>query len=183
VDTAGLRDGAGKVESIGIEVARRYLATADVVLFCAEAGRPLSEEETEFLNRIESSVIIPVRTKSDLSASTDDLPGEGDSEIRVSAISGEGLGELGERLIEAVFSGVMRNRGEEPLVSRERHARDLRTARSEMEAFCDARSAGRAPEIAATHLRAATQVLEELVGVIATDDLLGRVFSDFCVGK
>jgi tRNA modification GTPase len=183
VDTAGLRDASGKVERIGIEVARRYLASADVVLFCAEAGRPLSEEETEFLNRIESSVVIPVRTKSDLPESTDAVPGAGDSEIRVSVISGEGLGELGERLTEAVFSGVMRDRGEEPLVTRERHARDLRRARSEVEAFSDALTSGLAHEVAATHLKAATQALEELVGVVATDDLLARVFSEFCVGK
>jgi len=183
VDTAGLRDAEGKVERIGIEVARRYLASADVVLFCAEAGRPLSEEETNFLDQIESSIVVPVRTKSDLTEATNNLAGAGDSEIRVSAISGEGLGELGDRLIEEVFSGAIRDHGEEPLVTRERHARDLRTARSEVEAFCDARRSGLAPEVAATHLKAATHALEELVGVVATDDLLGRVFSDFCVGK
>ncbi len=184
VDTAGLRDDAGVVERIGIEVARRYLASADVVLFCAEAGRPLSDEETDFLKEIESRIVIPVRTKSDLTEATTDPPGGADdSEIRVSAISGHGLGELRDRLIEAVFSGVIRDRGEEPLVTRERHARDLRTARSEIEAFCDARRSGLAPEVAATHLKAATHALEELVGVVATDDLLARVFSDFCVGK
>ena len=184
VDTAGLRDSAGVVESLGIEVARRYLASADVVLFCAEVGRPLSDEESDFLKEIESRIVIPVRTKSDLTEATTDRPGGADdSEMRVSVISGQGLGELRDRLIEAVFSGVIRDRGEEPLVTRERHARDLRTARFEIEAFCDARRSGLAPEVAATHLKAATHALEELVGVVATDDLLARVFSDFCVGK
>jgi len=184
VDTAGLRDSAGKVESIGIEVARRYLASADVVLFCAEAGRPLSDEEAAFLNEIESGIVMRVRTKCDLrKASPPGADVEVDPEIEVSAVSGEGLADLRDRLVGRVFSGVLGGRGEEPLITRERHARDLRTARAEMEAFREARRTRVAPEVAATHLKAATHALEELVGVVATDDLLGRVFSEFCVGK
>ncbi len=70
-----------------------------------------------------------------------------------------------------------------PLVTRQRHARALREARSEVSAFLRARESQAAPEIAATHLRAAVESLEELIGIVAPEDLLARVFSDFCIGK
>ena len=180
VDTAGLRETTGRIERLGIEVARRYLAAADVVLFCAESGRALSEEEIQFLDSVTAGYVILVRTKNDLS----DVTTEFDvSEVRVSTLSGEGLGTLRDRLVEAVFSAAGASDAEIPLVTRERHSRQLRCARAEIDAFAKTRSGGIAPEVTATHLRAAAQALEELLGVIAPEDLLTRVFSEFCIGK
>ncbi len=182
VDTAGLRRSGDRVESLGIEVARRYLAGADLVLFCAEAGRALSDEEVGFLAQVERGTRMVVRTKSDLAerrVSCDlDLP-----EVEVSTVSGSGLGALRDLLVQTVFSGGLLLNAEYPLVRRERHARDLARAGAEMDAFLQTRSAGVAPEVAATHLRTAAQALEELLGVIAPDELLARVFADFCIGK
>ncbi len=183
VDTAGLREASGKVERIGIEVARRYLAGADVVLFCAQAGRSLSEEESGFLSELEANVVLVVRTKADLATDRSALRGDTGSEVSVSTVTGEGLGALRDRLVDAVFSGALARNAEAPLVTRERHARQLRRARSEVDEFMAARSSGAAPEIAATHLRSAAQALEELLGVVAPEETLARVFSEFCIGK
>ena len=185
VDTAGLRAASGKVERMGIEVARRYLAGADVVLFCAEAGRPLSDEEFRFLGDLKADAVILVRTKNDLaSTSKDETPLELDAdEISVSVETGSGLGAVRERLVDAVFSRALARDAEAPLVTRERHARNLRRARAEIDDFLQARFAKLAPEVAATHLRAAARALEELLGVIVPDDLLAHVFSQFCIGK
>ncbi|KPK82170.1 MAG: hypothetical protein AMS25_03450 [Gemmatimonas sp. SM23_52] len=184
VDTAGLRDASGKVERLGIEVARRYLASADIVLFCAEAGRALCDEELGFLEQVDASVLL-VRSKSDLvstgardAAGTADLP-----QVSVSTLTGEGLGELRDHLMSAAFSGSLALEGGAPLITRERHARELRRARTEMNAFLEARSSELAPEVAATHLRGAAQALEEMLGVIAPEDVLERVFAEFCIGK
>jgi tRNA modification GTPase len=185
VDTAGLREAPGKVERKGIEVARRYLEGADVVLFCVEEGRALSDEEHRFLDEVEADVVVLVRTKNDLIA--DAVAPEGAElaapEVSVSAETGSGLGALRELLVEAVFSRALARDADSPLVTRERHARDLRRARDEIQEFCDARSAKLAPEVAATHLRSAARSLEELLGVIAPDELLAHVFSRFCIGK
>jgi tRNA modification GTPase len=183
VDTAGLREASGKVERIGIEVARRYLAGADVVLFCAEAGRSLAEEELGFLSELEANVVLVVRTKADLATDRSTERGDTDSEVSVSTVTGEGLGALRDRLVDAVFAGALAGNAEAPLVTRERHARQLRRARSEVDAFMAARSSGAAPEIAATHLRSAALAMEELLGVIAPEETLARVFSEFCIGK
>ena len=66
---------------------------------------------------------------------------------------------------------------------RERHARALRTAREEVQAFIAAIDAKVPAEFAVTHLREAIAALEELIGVVSIDDVLDRVFGDFCVGK
>ncbi|UCF20170.1 MAG: tRNA uridine-5-carboxymethylaminomethyl(34) synthesis GTPase MnmE [Gemmatimonadota bacterium] len=182
VDTAGLRQSGDRVESLGIEVARRYLAGADLVLFCAEAGRALSDEEAGFLAQVACGSRILVRTKADLARGRVgcalDLP-----EVEVSTVNGSGLGALRDLLVQTVFSGGLLPDTEYPLVRRERHARDLRRASVELDSFLQARSGGVAPEVAATHLRSAAQALEELLGVIAPEDLLARVFADFCIGK
>ncbi|UCC71718.1 MAG: tRNA uridine-5-carboxymethylaminomethyl(34) synthesis GTPase MnmE [Gemmatimonadota bacterium] len=185
VDTAGLREATGRVERLGIEVAQRYLAGADLVLFCVEAGRELGAEELSFLAELEHGTLILVRTKNDLAASRSPkaAPEVQAPQVLVSTVTGEGLGELSRRLVEAAFSGSLSLDEDMPLITRERHVRELHRARGEVEAFLEARASGLAPEIAATHLRAAAQALEEMLGVIAPEDLLARVFAEFCVGK
>jgi len=179
VDTAGLRGDAGTVEQLGIEVARRYLAGADVVLHCREAGRAAGEREQEFLAALGSPVIV-VRTKWDL-AEAGKAPRDG--EVAVSVESGEGLAELRDRLRALVFQGIVENRDEVPVVTNRRQAELLRVARAEVEAFAEALSAEIPPEVASAHLKSAESALEEILGVIAPDDVLDRVFSDFCIGK
>ncbi len=114
---------------------------------------------------------------SDASSADEDAP------IDISSLTGQGLGELRDRLVHAAYSGALGLQAEAPLVTRERHARQLRAARDEVAAFLEARSRKLAAEVATTHLRSAAQALEELVGVIGTEDILGHVFSQFCVGK
>jgi tRNA modification GTPase len=189
VDTAGLREPEHQVERLGIEVARRYLEAADVVVFCVEADRSLEADEADFLRQVEAGAVLVVRTKTDIAgknaiAKAGDQAGtSGVVEVRVSTLTGEGLAELRDALLEAVFSGSLAAEVEAPLVTRERHARELRRARAEVTAFLGARSEGLAPEVTATHLRAAAHALEELLGVIAPEDLLAHVFSEFCIGK
>ena len=182
VDTAGLRATEKPVERIGIEVARRYVASADVLLFCVEADRSLEANELEFIRDVETEAVVIVRTKADL-LEEPQLEVVGVRQVVSSTITGEGLGQLRDLLVEAVFSGSLRRKSEAPLVTRERHARQLRRAREEVAAFLDARAHDLAPEIAATHLRTVAQALEELLGVIAPEDLLAQVFAEFCIGK
>ncbi|MGD8700318.1 MAG: tRNA uridine-5-carboxymethylaminomethyl(34) synthesis GTPase MnmE [Gemmatimonadales bacterium] len=187
VDTAGLRATEKPVERIGIEVARRYVASADVLLFCVEADRSLEVDEIEFIRGVETRAVVVVRTKADRVVDGG-RPGPQAEAMRApqllsSTLTGEGLGQLRDLLVEAVFSGDIRRQAEAPLVTRERHARQLRHARAEVTSFLDARNRGLAPEVAATHLRSVAQALEELLGVIAPEELLAHVFAEFCIGK
>jgi tRNA modification GTPase len=182
-DTAGLRETSDRVEEIGIEVARRYLRAAQIVLFCAEAGRPFDEQETGFLSGLDPARALLVRTKGDEStaADTDGFPGL--QSVVTSAVTGDGLPRLREELLRLAFGGILGEPGEAPLVTRERHARALRSARDEVALFREALGSDVPPEFAATHLRASADRLEELIGVVTPDDVLGQLFGEFCVGK
>ena len=179
VDTAGLRRAPGRVERMGIEVARRYLAAADAVLYCREAGRAVTEGEGRFLAGL-AAPVVRLRTKSDV-AGAEDAPNDG--ELAVSAETGEGLGALKDALRRLVFRGVVENRDEVPVVTRRRQADLLALARDEVAGFRGALANRIPPEVASAHLKSAESALEEILGVIATDDVLDRVFRDFCIGK
>lgn len=196
VDTAGIREEADYVEELGIEVATRYLERADLVLFCAEAGRSLEPSERAFLERRGATgrPVLRIRTKADLSpdgardggnrapSGEEGANGGTSEEIFVSAREGRGLTALRAALLDSVYADL-RATEESPLVLRRRQARALRKAEEELAAFTIARSAGRPPEIAAVHLREATAALEELLGVVDVEDVLDALFSRFCVGK
>jgi len=194
VDTAGLRETADRVEEIGIEVARRYLAAADIVLFCVEAGREMENDERQFIGEIDRARVVVVRTKADLAGERDqgtgdsgkvDQDGDGDRmrSVRVAAAEGRGLTELRDALLAMAFGGILGEPGEAPLVTRARHARALRAARDEVAGFLEAMELAIPMELAATHLRAAAGALEDLIGAVSIEDVLDRVFGQFCVGK
>jgi tRNA modification GTPase len=188
VDTAGLRASDDRVEKLGIEVSRKYLAAADLVVFCEEAGEEAgagraakAEEHTraEFLARVSVPVVFAY-TKIDLANRLTAYP---PNRLGVSAVTGEGLAELRRRLAETAFGRLLALGDVEPVVTRARHRAALERALAEVEAFRVARRSGVDAAAAATHLRAAMGALDDLIGVVTPDDVLDRVFASFCVGK
>ena len=184
VDTAGLRRDPERIEGMGIEVARSYLGRADLALVCVEAGREPDEEERAFLEelrgRLGAGRVLLVRTKDDLVEGSAD---DGDeAEVRVSVKESRGLSALRDRMLSATYEGL-RSSEEAPLVTRRRHARALGRARESMAAFREMWDVGHPPEIACTHVQDAVLSLEELLGVVTTEDVLDALFSSFCVGK
>ena len=187
VDTAGLRGDPGRVEALGIEVARRWLEAADVVLFCVPAQEGLTEEDEAFLSEVRGAPVVLIETKADL-ASDGSPAGRGAhaavaDKLRVSVRTGEGLGVLRERVRSLVYGRVLGAGVDVPVLTRRRHADALRVARTELGVFCEALMSGVPAEMAATHLRLAESALEEVVGVVVADDVLDVVFREFCVGK
>ena len=203
VDTAGIRDSAEGVEELGIEVARRYLDRADLVLFCVESGSDLGSAERKFLAGLGDVPTVLLRTKTDL------VPGERASEdldaadrasarvvdgvgpdianvresVELSVVDGTGLGRLQELLPELGYAGLVRTGVSVPALTRARQSEAVRTARDQVVAFIEALEDGTPVEVASALLRPAETALEELLGVISTDEILDRVFRDFCIGK
>ena len=183
VDTAGLRESADRVERLGIEVSRRYLAAADIVVLCVEAWREPDEEELAFAREFGERLIL-VRTKSDVTGGRGSAPeGVGRPGIPLSAVTGEGLADLRAALARVAFSTLAQQGDVEPVVTRERHRLALERARAEVQRFAEARHSGIEAAAAATHLHAAVTALEDVIGLVTTDDVLDRVFISFCVGK
>ncbi len=199
VDTAGLRDDAGEIEQLGIEVAHKYLKRADLILFCLGADEEPTSADISFLEEVRRAPVVLIDTKVDLVEGRGD-PDEGSAgarhghsepfelanfagRIALSVESGQGLDQLRALLPELVYSAVVAAGTESPVVTRRRHAQALMTARDEIDAFRSALSEGVPAEVAATHLRSAETALEELLGVVSVDDVLDVVFREFCVGK
>jgi tRNA modification GTPase len=174
-DTAGLRDADERLERMGIEVSRRYVHAADLLLLCVESGRPVSAEERQALADRDSLL---VRTKTDL---VPILERESEEGLAVSAVSGEGLDRLRDAIATRLFDGETGYADLSPMLTRERHRIALARADS---ALAAARvELGGDAVLAAHHVRNAVEALDELIGVVHPDEVLGRVFERFCVGK
>ena len=173
VDTAGLHDSADRVERFGVEVSRRWLDAADLVLLCVEGGRELEDEE---LRWAEERPAILVRTKADLSGGAE--PGA------VSTVTGQGLDEVIAKIAAIAAGGVdTRSDPAEPMLTRERHRTGLERAAAALEAALLQLGEQGDPVLASHHVREATGALAGLIGVVDVETVLDRLFSSFCVGK
>jgi tRNA modification GTPase len=170
VDTAGLRSTDDRIEAMGVEVSRRWLDAADLVLLCVESGVELSAEEHELLS---TRPALLVRTKSDL------VPVAGG----VSAVTGEGLDRLRRDAAEQLFGGRMNLADLEPGLTRERHRTALAAAQEELVAANPYLSRDGDATLASHHVRRAILALDELIGTVDIEQVLDRVFAGFCVGK
>ncbi|MEO8090153.1 MAG: tRNA uridine-5-carboxymethylaminomethyl(34) synthesis GTPase MnmE [Gemmatimonadales bacterium] len=172
-DTAGLWDAPREIDRLGVEVSRRYLAAADLVLLCVESGRDLGEDEVAIAT---SRPTLLVRTKADLV----DEPGEG---LAASVITGNGLGALRRVAAERVFSDRITLADLEPAITRERHRTALVRAQEALAQAMPQLGRGGDAVLAAHHVREATAALDELLGAVDIEEVLERVFGSFCVGK
>ena len=173
VDTAGLWESSDRLDRMGVAMSRRYLAGADLVLLCVEAGRAPGPDE---LAAAADRPWLLVRTKADLVPAT----GEG---LPVSIVTGAGLGELRRAAAERVFADRIGLGDLEPALTRERHRTALVRARTALTDALPHLAAGGDAVLAAHHVREATTALEELLGVVDVEEVLERVFGRFCVGK
>jgi len=179
VDTAGLRDTDDEIERLGIEVSTRYLGQAQVVLACGACPADIEATTSVIASRTDG-IVIPVHTKADLDSPGADGPG-----LRVSAETGQGLQDVLEAIDRAAMAGLVAlPAGDDVLVTRERHRAGLATAYEELSEFLLAWESGALPApVAAVHLYAARESLSDLIGVVDTEDVLDRVFREFCIGK
>ena len=172
-DTAGLTESGDRIERMGIEVSRRYLSAADLVLVCVEAGREPGAEERA-LARDHPSLV--VRTKRDLA-------GAGVEGLAVSAFTGEGLDRLRQAAADRVFGDRMALGDLEPALSTDRQRIALARARAELTQAASFLAPGGDPVLVSHHVREATLALDELLGAIDVEEVLAEVFAGFCVGK
>ncbi|WP_201412504.1 tRNA uridine-5-carboxymethylaminomethyl(34) synthesis GTPase MnmE [Mesorhizobium sp. J8] len=167
VDTAGLREAPGKVESIGIERARAKAEGADLVLLLEDMADPVS------VGNVPSGIpLLSIGTKSDIADA-----GVGAYDLVISSKDGSGL----DRLLDEIGTRAALVVGEagDVLPSRLRHVELL----GEASVFLRAALSGHSPELRAEDLRLAAERLGRIVGAVDVEDLLDVIFSQFCIGK
>jgi tRNA modification GTPase len=179
IDTAGLRETSDPVEKIGVARSRATIENADVVVLVADSTKPATASLALIDGAVDKRLpIVRIMNKIDLSG---DVPARravnGIIEVRLSAKTGSGMELLHEALLEAAGGRVD---DEAVFMARERHLRALKGASQYLDQA--ALEIGRS-ELFAEQLRLAQRALSTITGEFTADDLLGEIFSRFCIGK
>lgn len=188
IDTAGLRATADKVEAIGIERSRELANQADLVLWVLDRSQGLSAEDRQELRRLQTlgSAVLVVLNKADLPDQISAPDREflnGFRAVLDTQLSGEGAAGL-DMLIDTVAQVAAElTSGEGVLLSRARHLEGVRRALLSLERAEEGLAMEMEHELIAIDLREALDALGAITGRVSTDDILARIFSEFCVGK
>jgi tRNA modification GTPase len=184
IDTAGLRETEDEVEKIGIERTWNEIGRADVVLHLLDARTGVTEDDRANAARFPANVpVVRVYNKTDLaglpaSVSAGD---DGNCEVRLSAKLGDGIELLRGELLR--IAGWQAD-AQSVYLARERHLIALRAAREHLaQAAAHADQNAQALDLFAEELRLAQEELNSITGEFTSDDLLGVIFSRFCIGK
>ncbi len=170
IDTAGIRGGAGEIEKLGIERAKRALASADIALIVYEGA--FGAEERDILSQCPCPAL-KVRNKTDL-----EQP-DGEEDVSISALTGEGIPRLKNLMASLTLpAGGL----DGAFVIEERHYAALRRAEDALSSA--EKAAGVYPvDIVSVDIKEAWDALGEITGETATEEIIGTIFSKFCVGK
>jgi tRNA modification GTPase len=182
IDTAGLRDSDDPVEQAGMQRARKALENADRVLLVIDDQSGFSSDDAAILDELPAGVPhTQIYNKIDLTGREPGVHVHDDSrEVALSAQTGAGLDELRAHLKHSVGYS---DQGDGGFSARGRHLDALLRAREHVAAGKQQLELQRAGELLAEELRLAQQVLGEITGDVSSDELLGRIFSSFCIGK
>ncbi|CAK9886880.1 MAG: tRNA modification GTPase MnmE [Candidatus Erwinia impunctatus] len=186
IDTAGLREAGDEVERIGIARAWHEIEQADRLLLMVDGTTTTATDPamiwSDFISRVPASIPVTViRNKVDIteeSLETEEVNGY--SLIRLSARTGEGVDLLREHLKQSMGYTTHMEGG---FLARRRHLQALESAANHLMQGKTALISAQAGELLAEELRLAQHTLSEITGEFTSDDLLGRIFSSFCIGK
>ncbi|MEM9621703.1 MAG: tRNA uridine-5-carboxymethylaminomethyl(34) synthesis GTPase MnmE [Pseudomonadota bacterium] len=188
VDTAGLRVTEDVVEKLGVARAREQAQQADLIVLLLDAGQLEEVREEGVATAVASTrqslhvsdqvPLLAVLNKIDL-LEPEQRNARSASYVGVSALHNQGI----ETLKRAILQQLGRDDTEVPYTARARHIAALESARTHLHEAADQLAQGHSSELIAEALRAAHMDLGEIVGTVTPDDLLGRIFSEFCIGK
>lgn len=186
VDTAGIRDTEDIVEKIGVERSRKALNEADLILFVLNNNEPLTEDDQTLFEVIKNEDVIVIINKTDLEQRLDvselremigDMP-----LIQTSMLKQEGIDELEIQIKDLFFGGEVQNQ-DMTYVSNSRHISLLKQARQSIQDAIDAAESGIPMDMVQIDLTRTWEILGEIIGESASDELIDQLFSQFCLGK
>ncbi len=182
-DTAGIRDTADRVETVGVALARKRLAQAALVLAVFDGSRPLTDEDKALADAVADAATIAIINKADCAERTDRewLEAHFDRVVTLSAQSGEGVSALTEAV--AQVTGVTRLDAAEPVLATERQRDCAARCLLCLNEAADALASGMTLDAVAVSLDGAIAAILDLTGERTTEAVVDEVFARFCVGK
>lgn len=184
VDTAGIIEPRDLIEKKAIERSKRYIAMADLVIFLFDGSVKLAKEDEMLMRRIRKRKTLAVINKTDLKARIEEgiIRKRFGRVIHISAKRLKNIGELESAIAETVYSGKVVFT-EASTVTNLRHIEAIRKAQKLIAEAADSLDNKISPEFIAQDLRDALGHLDDMLGKRFTEDLLDRIFSEFCIGK
>ena len=186
LDTAGIRHTEDIVEIEGVKRSREAIKRADLILLLIDGSIKLKEEDKSLIEEVGDKRLIVLLNKSDLLSvvKEDDikkfLP---DKEVvSISALTGDGIDSLRSVIHSLLFKGRI-TAGERPIITNLRHKTALEKTKKALETLEGSLKNEMSEEFLAVDLRGALNALGEITGETATEEILNRIFEEFCVGK
>ncbi len=181
-DTAGIRETEDIVEKIGVERSKEKLEEADLVVLMLDTSRPLDDEDREIIKSIENKKTIVLLNKVDLECKLqlEELNGL-DNFIEISAMTGFGIEDLKSKIKELFFNGEVDN--ESLIITNSRHKQALYRALENCEIAQDRLKMNEFLDLISIYVTSGLRALGEITGAELEEDLVNKIFSEFCVGK
>ncbi|WP_438461504.1 tRNA uridine-5-carboxymethylaminomethyl(34) synthesis GTPase MnmE [Staphylococcus pseudintermedius] len=186
VDTAGIRETEDIVERIGVERSRKALSEADLILFVLNYNEPLTEDDRKLYEVIKNEDAIVIINKTDLEQRLDLAEVEamvGDMPIiQTSMLQQQGIDELEIQIRDLFFGGEVQSQ-DMTYVSNSRHISLLKQAKNAIQDAIDAAEMGVPMDMVQIDLMRTWEILGEIIGESASEELIDQLFSQFCLGK
>jgi tRNA modification GTPase len=186
MDTAGFRKVTGKVEKIGIDLAERKLARADLSLIVIDRSRSLNKDDLDLIGKCRGKTALIIVNKIDLPSRLDEeslkQALDGLPSVRISALTGEGIDHLRKAIQRQVLEGPV-DMMTTHIVPNLRHKQALSEAAESFRKAAQNLRAALPAEIIALDLNSGLESLGKILGVTSTEDVLDKIFSQFCLGK
>lgn len=181
-DTAGIRKTEDVVERIGVERSKEKLEEADLVILMLDTSRPLEEEDREIIESIKNKKVIVLLNKVDLERKIDlDELKHLDNFIEISAMTGFGLEDLKNKIKDLFFNGEVDN--ESLIITNSRHKQALYRALENCENAQNRLKMNEFLDLISIYVTSGLRALGEITGSELEEDLVNKIFSEFCVGK
>ena len=181
VDTAGIRETDDLVEAIGVERSKKALAEADLVLLVLDASNELTDKDLELLELSKNSNRIVLLNKTDLPEKIDSTQISGDF-IRISALKNENLNAVEEKINQIFFAGEIEAK-DATVLSNARHISIVEEALKALKEANSGLALGLPVDLIQVDVTRCWQLLGEITGEAAPDELITQLFSQFCLGK
>lgn len=184
IDTAGIRETEDIVEKIGVEKSKEKIMEADLIIFMIDLSRELDDEDKEIMDYIRDKKYIVLLNKSDLENKVvkEELIGLNLKYIiESSAKSGKGLDELKDSIKELFFKGEVKN--QDIIITNARHKEALIRAKESLSSALDTLNNTLAIDLSSIDIRNAWSKLGEITGDTLEEDIIDKIFSEFCLGK
>ena len=186
-DTAGIRHTEDVIEKIGVERAKSLMEGADLILCVVDGSTPLQDEDIYLLRQLQDRTAVLVVNKCDLGSAVSleeyqrllpDTP-----LVRISATTKVGLEKLEQTVVSEVMEGKIDLTGDSLVVTRARHRQALKDAAESLVAAQETLRSGLPMDLVAIDIRGAAESLGEVTGDTVQNEVIDRIFADFCIGK